>query len=82
MSCIIHAPRKFHVKDDNQVILLIIDPQVVDIRVYHINLLILLCTYKIDFHEGGSLAVPGAHADALRIKDMIMLVNGLQPTTI
>eukprot|EP01035_Chromulina_nebulosa_P028100 gene28100-37036_t len=48
-----HAPRNLHVKDEDQVILLIIDPQ-------------------IDFHEGGSLAVPGATADALRIKEMIL----------
>ena len=76
MSCIMHLPRDFRIKDDNQVILLIIDPQVefccfIKIR-YQIYLFIFLCTYKIDFHEGGSLAVPGAYEDALRIKDMIM----------
>eukprot|EP01036_Dinobryon_divergens_P022312 gene22312-30556_t len=48
-----HAPRNLNVKEDKQIILLIIDPQ-------------------IDFHEGGSLAVPGSTEDAKRIARMIM----------
>lgn len=76
MSFIIHAPRDFRVKDDNQIMLLIIDPQVRSC--YLIYIYYSLHTYytrvyiQIDFHEGGSLAVPGANADALRIKNMIM----------
>lgn len=46
------APRNLAVKESDQVILLIIDPQ-------------------IDFHEGGSLAVPGSSKDAERIAKMI-----------
>ena len=68
-----HAPRNLHVKDEDQVILLIIDPQVQillnsSFKIYFYCWIIT----QIDFHEGGSLAVPGAHADALRIKEMIL----------
>ena len=35
----------------------------------------MLNAQQIDFHEGGSLAVPGSTEDAKRIARMIMLEN-------
>jgi hypothetical protein len=67
-----HAPRNLSVKEDKQIILLIIDPQVYNTSPFvsqhevlrkHDLILIFSDSQRIDFHEGGSLAVPGSTED-------------------
>ena len=77
-----HAPRNLSVKEDKQIILLIIDPQVYytspfvsqhEVLLKRDLILIFSDSQQIDFHEGGSLAVPGSTEDARRISKMILL---------